>query len=101
MAGLNLSLEPKLMTRLYHAGPDVMFDTLREAEGATVLMIGHNPGIADFASAIVTTAPDHLRFFDYPTGATLVAEFDIESWKNLKSASGNVRDFVIPRELVD
>ncbi|MEM9843683.1 MAG: histidine phosphatase family protein [Pseudomonadota bacterium] len=101
MAGLNLTLAPKFLSALYHAGPDVMFETLKSATGQVVLIIGHNPGIAEFASALVTKTPDHLRFYDYPTGATLVADFEIASWTDLMPATGHVRAFVIPRELVD
>lgn len=101
MAGLNLTLSPTLLTALYHAGPDMMFDTLRGATGRCVLMIGHNPGIADFAAWLVAAAPDHARFVDYPTGATLVTDFDIEAWPDLRPASGQVQAFVTPRELID
>jgi len=100
MAGLNLPLAPKLLSKLYHAGPDVMLEALREATGACVLMIGHNPGIAELASALITDAPDHDRFFDYPTGATLVADFDIKDWRDLTPSSGHLQAFVVPRELV-
>jgi phosphohistidine phosphatase len=86
--------------RLYHASSDIIFQALREAEQSCVLMVTHNPGIAAFAHAIVTTPPDHVRFDDYPTGATLVVQFDIENWSQLSWSSGRVVDFVVPRELL-
>ena len=45
----------ELKPALYHAGPDVMLAVLRHARADTVMMIGHNPGIAEFAG---TTAED-------------------------------------------
>ena len=51
-------------------------------------MIGHNPGIADFAARLVSAPPAHDRFDDYPTGATLVAEFDIETGATCKRTAG-------------
>lgn len=78
---------------LFHATPKAMAQVLSHASGNTILMIGHNPGIADFAHAIVSAPPDHPRFADYPTGATLVARFD-GGW-----SGGAVADFVIPRDL--
>ena len=39
----------ELKPALYHAGPDVMLAVLRHAREDTVMMIGHNPGIAEFA----------------------------------------------------
>lgn len=101
MTGLKLPLAPKLLSRLYHAGPDIMFETLRAATGSCVLMIGHNPGIAELASMLVAHEPDHPRFFDYPTGATLVADFDITMWTDLKLSSGAPNAFIFPRELID
>ncbi|MEO1345461.1 MAG: histidine phosphatase family protein [Pseudomonadota bacterium] len=84
---------------LYLADPQVMMDALRGAKGETVLMLGHNPGIAWFAQSIVQVPPPHPRFFDYPTCATLVAEFDVTDWREIGTGSGRALDFVIPREL--
>ena len=86
--------------RLYHASSEVIFQALREAEQNRVMVISHNPGIAAFAHAIVASPPDHLRFDDYPTGATLVVQFEIETWSDLSWSSGKVIDFVVPRELL-
>lgn len=86
---------------LYHAPPDRMFRLLSSATGKTVLMLGHNPGIAGFAGAIVEEAPMHSWFFDYPTGATTVIRFDIDDWRDLNWRSGRVLGFVIPRELAE
>ena len=46
-----------LKPALYHAGPDVMMAVLRHAAGDCVLMIGHNPGIAEFAHRLVARPP--------------------------------------------
>ena len=72
----------------------VVLDT---AKGTTVLILGHNPGIADFAHSIVRTPPSHPRFHDYPTGATLVVDFKANTWSGAQR--GAVIDFVVPREL--
>jgi phosphohistidine phosphatase len=85
---------------LYHAGPDVMLAVLRHAMADTVLMIGHNPGIGEFAHRLVVRPPLNAEFQRYPTGATLVAEFDIESWADATYGSAMTLDFIVPRELV-
>jgi phosphohistidine phosphatase len=87
--------------RLYHAGPVAMTKSLSEAEGACVVMVGHNPGIAGFAHELLARPYDHPRFEDYPTGATLVAEFDIADWSELRPGTGEAKGFVIPRELLE
>lgn len=98
-ARLGIICETKFEGALYLAPAQRMMQVLKGASGKTVLMIGHNPGIAEFAEQIVGLTPDHTRFYDYPTGATLVVEFDIDDWSALRVNTGKVLDFVIPREL--
>lgn len=100
-ARLKLDCEVTYLDALYHAGAERMLQVLKAATGARVLVLGHNPGIAAFAHDILRETPDHDQFFGYPTGATLVAEFDIDAWAALRPGSGRVRAFVIPRELAD
>lgn len=88
-----------LKPALYHAGPDVMLAVLKRAKGETVLMLGHNPGIAEFAARIIARAPQHDGFAHYPTGATLVASFEIDSWDEVGFGLGATRDFTVPREI--
>jgi phosphohistidine phosphatase len=90
----------ELKPALYHAGPDVMLAVLRHATGDTVMMIGHNPGIADFAARIVAQVPMNPEFGRYPTGATLVCDFAVESWADVGWGMGSALDFIIPREIV-
>ena len=97
---LNLTLEKTVLDRLYHASPGAMRQVLKQATGQCVLMLGHNPGIAWLARDLVAIAPDHPRFGDYPTGATLVVDFAIENWQDLKPGSGTVISFITPRELI-
>jgi phosphohistidine phosphatase len=91
----------ELKPALYHAGPDVMLAVLRHAPAAaaTVMMIGHNPGIAEFAARLVARAPANTEFARYPTGATLVADFAVETWAEVAYGLGVADDFVVPREL--
>jgi len=90
-----LTLKPAL----YHAGPDVMLAVLKHASADTVMMIGHNPGIAEFAEKIVAQAPLNPEFRRYPTGATLVASFEIDTWTEIDWHMGAVRDFIVPSEI--
>lgn len=85
--------------RLYHADPDTMLKVLRTAQAPVVALIGHNPGIAEFAARLLRREPDHREFRRYPTAATLVADFPIDDWAALVPSSGDAVDFVVPREL--
>ncbi len=100
-AGLGLANGADFTSELYHASASQMLRVLKRASGTVVLMLGHNPGIAGFAGQLPNRPPDHPRFFDYPTGATLVARFDIDNWQQAVWGGGDVVDFVIPRELPD
>ncbi len=97
---MDLGVPGIFVERLYHASSDVMFQVLKEAESPRTMILSHNPGIAAFAHSIVSYPPDHSRFDDYPTGATLIAEFPFDSWSELTWGSGIIRDFIVPRELL-
>ncbi|WP_127901908.1 SixA phosphatase family protein [Solirhodobacter olei] len=91
--------EPRQERKLYQAAADTMLAVLRHATGDCVLMLGHNPGIAEFAQRLVARPPLHSEFQRYPTGATLVAEFPIDDWSEAAWSSAAPDDFIIPREL--
>lgn len=97
--GLGFNVPVHAHEILYNASAQTMLRIMRRAQGETVLMIGHNPGIADFANRLVSQAPTHARFQDYPTCATAVIDFDINIWTQLRFHSGLLVDFAIPREL--
>lgn len=85
--------------KMYHGAPATLLNVLQKADGDTVALVAHNPGIAFFAEEIVAKSPDHRRFFDYPTGATLVCDFAINDWAAAVPRSGQVVDFVVPKDL--
>lgn len=89
----------ELKPALYLAGPDVMLAVLQNAKADVVMIIGHNPGIADFAAKLVAKAPLNSEFGRYPTGATLVADFLVDSWSEVEFGMGVTVDFVIPKEI--
>ncbi|MDJ0824420.1 MAG: histidine phosphatase family protein [Rhodobacter sp.] len=92
--------EPRWEGALYHAGPQTMLEVLQTAPpAARVLLLAHNPGIAEFAARIVTQPPDHPRFDDYPTAATTVIDFDVGAWADVDWRMGTPVAFAIPREL--
>lgn len=84
---------------LYHASPDIMLRVLQTAQCDTVMMIGHNPGIAAFAARLLRTPPKEDAFARYPTCATLVADFPAENWRDIRSPTGALCAFITPRAL--
>lgn len=92
-------VQAQILPALYHAMPDTLLNALRQASAARVLMLGHNPGIGAFAAQLLSRAPDHARFADYPTAALLVARFDIDTWQDLHWGSGQAMAFVTPKDI--
>lgn len=91
---------PTILPALYHAGPPGMLAALRAAPDVeTVLMLGHNPGIAELARFLVMTDPEDPDFDRYPTCATAVLEFDLARWSDVAEGTGHLAAFVIPRAL--
>lgn len=91
--------ELRILPRLYGAGPETIISILRHlSEEGPVAVIGHNPGIGDLAMALVGTPPAHPHFARYPTTATLVAGFDVNSWDRIGPGTGQVLDFAVPRD---
>jgi phosphohistidine phosphatase len=93
------SVPARFLSALYHAGPEVMLNALQTATAQSVMMIGHNPGIAAFAAMLLADMPDHPQFARYPTCATLVAEFSAQRWRDIRFGTGMARAFITPREL--
>ncbi|MEM1361788.1 MAG: histidine phosphatase family protein [Pseudomonadota bacterium] len=91
--------EPRFLDDLYHAPPHLMRAVLAAATGNTVLMIGHNPGIAALGQDIVSTAPSHAKFMTFPTAATLVVDFANSNWSEAAQSRGVLVDFVVPKDL--
>lgn len=81
---------------LYHANPAAMLAALRAASGHVVMMLGHNPGIAEFAASLPARPPLDPDFRRYPTAATLVVDFQIDNWAEVTPGQGSVMDFFRP-----
>ncbi len=84
---------------LYHSHAETMMEILQSSLSSDVMIIAHNPGIAQFAEQIVAEPPDHLRFFDFPTAATLVVTFEVKKWKEVVWKQGVAIDFTVPKDL--
>ncbi|MEO0829031.1 MAG: histidine phosphatase family protein [Pseudomonadota bacterium] len=95
---LSFQAEPVLLPSLYHAEDASLLNVLREQTAGCILLIGHNPGIAELAHHLAGSPQDHPRFSDYPTGAT--TKFDIDgTWGDLDQTTADIIDFVVPADL--
>ncbi len=90
---------PDLLPELYHASPEAMLQAVQGATGTRVLIIGHNPGIAEFCKRLAIQSPDHHRFALYPTGALTVLVFETDDWADVAWTTGTVQQFLTPHDL--
>jgi phosphohistidine phosphatase len=91
---------------LYLAAPQHLLKTVTSAADshASMLIVGHNPGLHDLALALIGdgSSGDMARLGDsYPTGALAEIRFDVERWSDLRPASGRLERLVFPREMND
>lgn len=90
--------------RIYMAGPDDLMALVREVPThvATLLVVGHNPGLEDFAALLAgdgsaAEALDRMRA-KFPTGA--LARFEFEGdWRELSPGSGQLTHYLRPKDL--
>lgn len=95
--GLNSDLPTEEVGMLYHASPDTIKERLQTIAAQTTAIVGHNPGIGMAARWLVTYAPKHRRFDDYPTCATTVIDFADDDW--MKPGKGAATAFITPKDL--
>ncbi|WP_410217744.1 SixA phosphatase family protein [Paracoccus sp. (in: a-proteobacteria)] len=96
IASAPLEVRPlmRIESSLYQAGTERLLAVLRTATQPTVMMLAHNPGISEFAAMLPARAPMDPDFRRYPTAATLVVDFQVDSWSDIQPGQGSVMDFV-------
>lgn len=93
----------KLKT-LYLAMPREMLKRVQTSgnEFASVMLVGHNPGIADLANWLTNDGDAGARGAlsrKFPTGAVAVIDFDVEDWKDVDADTGRLIEFVTPKQI--
>ena len=71
---------------------------------ASVLVVGHNPGIEELARDLAGGGePQALALMrtKYPTAALAVLDADIDSWADLRTGVADLTAFVRPQEAAD
>jgi phosphohistidine phosphatase len=94
-------------SRIYEATALSLLHLLRETGGErqTVLLLGHNPGLAELAIGIAQMAdgpagkPLERAREKFPTAAAAILEFTGD-WADLTPGEARMIDFAMPREVV-
>lgn len=90
--------------RLYAANVPHLLERLVMLEGrhGSVLLVGHNPALAELALLLGRRGPIDLRqrlAERYPTGGLAEIDFGAVRWRDIASADGRLISFVTPRRL--
>lgn len=95
--------EEKIKTdkRLYHANEDQLLKVVQGIEDLNdteevVLVFGHNPGLTDFANALLSQTIDNI-----PTCGVIESKVRVKSWKETKFGSGDMKFFDFPKRKTD
>lgn len=101
-------LEVRLTRDLYLAGEDRMIDQIRAHGGnaATLLVIGHNPGLQETALAFIGAGDPAITEViaeKFPSAGLAVIDFHAVKWVDVEPRSGKAIAFFRPRgrQLVD
>ncbi|MFD7710499.1 SixA phosphatase family protein [Streptomyces sp. NPDC059785] len=92
----------RLDPRLYGADAPALLDAVREVPSAvrTLLLIGHNPGLAELVLALagdgLDNALDEVRT-KFPTSAVAVLAWHGGSWQELGPGAALLTDLIVPR----
>lgn len=89
--------------RVYLASAAELLRIVRETAAAdqTVLLIGHNPGMENFALKLASDGEsgDIARMAEkFPTAALAVLRFDADAWSALRPGSGRLETFITPKD---
>jgi phosphohistidine phosphatase len=89
--------------RLYESGTEAILGAIKATERATatLLVIGHNPGLYDTARLLLAHRGGEAHALDdgLPTAGLMVIDFAESDWRKLAARSGRLKSFITPRLL--
>jgi phosphohistidine phosphatase len=100
-----LADRPRFDERAYLADAETLIGLLRTVDGdpASVLLVGHNPGLHELVFRLADPDQDGALFAramdKFPTAAFAVIELPIASWKDLQTGHGRLVSLTRPRDL--
>ena len=87
--------QAQYLERLYHGSAEVMLDVLRDASGAVVLLVGHQPGIGQLATLLPDNFPEDPALRHFPPATALVIEFATDDWVAAAPGQGRAADYFL------
>ncbi len=105
---LRAESQTKFLDALYDASVGTILNCLQHADdaAASLLYIGHNPGLEQLARMLVREPQggDERRkavalMSKYPTGALTIIDLPVDHWAEIAPGDGTLIDFVAPADL--
>lgn len=95
--------QPRLATEpaIYEAPAERLLAVVkRQDDGAkSLMMVGHNPGMADLTALLVSANQRGALPVKYPTAGLAVIDLPVESWDAIIPHIGALERFVTPKSL--
>ena len=96
------------LSELYLAEPELIVSLVRRTpdEAGSLMIVGHNPGIAECAVRLARVPADRKvrKRYDameekFSTGALAVIDFEVRKWSDVAPGEGELDAFVRPKDL--
>ena len=105
---LNVQPDVEYLDELYLAEAEAILTLVRGTRDAigSLMIVGHNPGLADCAHAL-TREPDDRKMRKryltmaekFSTGSLAMLDFEIAQWRGVVAGTGELELFVHPKDL--
>lgn len=95
-------LAPVYDETIYLASLDRLLEIVHATDDAhaTLLVVGHNPGMERLALLLSRGGPLHDQMaLKYPTGALAEIAFPLDHWRDVAESGGTLARFLRPRDL--
>ncbi|MCS0496140.1 SixA phosphatase family protein [Ancylobacter mangrovi] len=85
---------------IYESSADALL-ALVQAQGTVspLMLVGHNPGMEEFAARLLSREQRARALTKFPTGALAVIDLPVDDWSQARTGSGMLERFVTPRAI--
>lgn len=86
---------------IYEATPSELLDVVRHRGegGSSLMLVGHNPGMEEFARELLLPEEAVRLPVKYPTAGLAVIDLPAARWADVAPKSGTLERFVTPKQL--
>jgi len=99
---LGATSKVKLEAKLYTASSDELLERIRAVSEpvASVMLIGHNPGLQDLALVLASAGAELERLeAKFPTAALATLTLPTATWRRLSQSDAVLAAYVVPKQL--